>query len=115
MVGLLDSGTRNSATLHSLKLDPLRFATVSVAEAPAHQPRRGRHLGVTASRAARNFAMLCCLPASGSATAWPASSPFEVGGEEGALQTADVTRSRPPTVVPTPPHSSPRKPKGTAS
>jgi hypothetical protein len=97
MVVSLDSGTRNSATLHSLKLDPLRFA-VSVAEAPATNRGAGG-TGVTASRAAE-LAMLCFSGVRiGNGVASVVA--FEVGGEEGALQTADVTLQT-AYLVPTP-------------
>ena len=87
MVVGLDSGTRNSATLHSVKLDPFRFS-VSIAESPITN-RGERGTGITASCAAE-LAMLCFSGARvGNGTASVVA--FSTGGELGNLQTADIT------------------------
>ena len=97
MIVGLDSGIRNSATLHSIKLDPFRFV-ISIAENPITN-RSARGTNITASRAAE-LAMLCFSGARiGNGVA--SVTAFQTDGEEGALQTAEVTL-QPSYLIPTP-------------
>ncbi len=83
----LDRGTRKSAMRNAVLFDPFVFS-VSIAENPLTN-RSSRGSGLTASQAAE-LVMLCFSGGrlgSGSCEVIA----FSTGGEEGSLQTADVT------------------------
>jgi hypothetical protein len=83
----LDSGTRSSASLYSVAFDPFSFV-VSIAESPVTN-RGPSGSGITASRCAE--LVMLCLSGVRLGNGACAVKSFQVGGEEGALQTAEVT------------------------
>ena len=89
MVVGLDSGTRNASTRNAVSFDPFSFV-VNIAEAPL--TNRGKTgTGITATRCAE-LVMLCQSGAS-LGNGCCAVKSFTAGGEQGALQTAEVTFS----------------------
>ena len=89
MVVGLDSGTRNAAMRNSVSFDPFSFV-VNIAEAPITN-RGSSGTGITATRCAE-LVMLCLSGASlGNGSC--AVKSFSADGEQGALQTAEVTFS----------------------
>ena len=96
MVVALDAGTRKSAAPHAVCLDPFTFA-VAIAENPVTN-RGASGTGVTASRAAE-LAMICLsgLPLGNGVCAVQS---YTLGGEEGQLQTAEVTFQTAYTITP---------------
>lgn len=89
MVVGLDSGTRNAAMRNSVSFDPFSFV-VNIAEAPVTN-RGSSGTGITATRCAE-LVMLCLSGASlGNGSC--AVKSFSADGEQGALQTAEVTFS----------------------
>lgn len=92
----LESGTRKSALRHAVALDPFTFV-VNIAESPVTN-RGASGSGITASRCAE----LVILALSGArlGNGVCALTAFQVGGEEGALQTAEVTFATAYTITP---------------
>ena len=89
MVVGLDSGTRNAATRHSVAFDPFSFV-VNIAESPVTN-RGARGTGVTATRCAE--LVMLCLSGASLGNGCCAVRSFSADGEQGALQTAEVTFS----------------------
>jgi len=83
----LDAGERKSALLHGVLLDPFRFS-VNIAESPITN-RGASGSGITASRCAEH--VMLCLSGSRLGNGVCAVRSFTVGGEQGTLQTAEVT------------------------
>ena len=83
----LDSGIRNSAMRNAVSFDPFTFS-VRIAESPVTN-RGPRGTGITATHCAE-LVMLCFAGASLGSGCCSVKS-FATGGEEGTLQTADVT------------------------
>ncbi len=96
MVVGLDSGTRNAATRHSVAFDPFSFV-VNIAEAPI--TNRGKTgTGITATRCAE--LVMLCLSGASLGNGCCAVKSFTAGGEQGALQTAEVTFSTAYVIAP---------------
>ena len=85
----LDSGIRNAAMRNAVSFDPFTFV-VNIAESPITN-RGPRGTGITASLCAE-LVMLCFAGAS-IGNGGCSVKAFQTGGEEGTLQTAEVTLS----------------------
>ncbi len=96
MVVGLDSGTRNASLRNAVTFDPFTFV-VNIAESPVTN-RSAAGTGVTATRCAE-LAMLCLSGASLGNGCCSVKS-FAVGGEQGSLQTAEVTFSTAYAIIP---------------
>jgi len=92
----LESGTRKSAMRHAVALDPFTFA-VNVAESPVTN-RGASGSGITASRCAE--IVILCMSGARLGNGVCALSSFTVGGEEGSLQTAELTFATSYTITP---------------
>ena len=92
----LESGTRKTSLLHAVAFDPFTFV-VNIAESPVTN-RGASGSGVTAARCAE--LVMLCLGGSRLGNGSCAVSAFQVGGEEGALQTAEVTFATAYTITP---------------
>ncbi len=89
MVVGLDSGTRNASMLNAVSFDPFSFV-VNIAESPL--TNRGKTgTGITATRCAE--LVMLCLSGASIGNGCCAVKSFTAGGEQGALQTAEVTFS----------------------
>lgn len=89
MVVGLDSGTRNAALRNSVSFDPFAFV-VNIAEAPVTN-RGSSGTGITATRCAE--LVMLCLSGASLGNGCCAVKSFSADGEQGALQTAEVTFS----------------------
>lgn len=89
MVVGLDSGTRNASTRNAVSFDPFSFI-VNIAESPV--TNRGKTgTGITATRCAE--LVMLCLSGASLGNGCCAVKSFSAGGEQGALQTSEVTFS----------------------
>lgn len=92
----LDAGTRKSSMLHAVALDPFGF-TVDIAESPVSN-RGPSGTGITASLAAE--LVMLCLSGLRLGNGVCAVRSYSLGGEEGTLQTAEVTFTTAYTITP---------------
>lgn len=92
----LDAGTRNTAALHAVAFDPFSFS-VSIAESPVTN-RGASGTGISASRCAE--LVMLCLSGVRLGNGISAVKSFAVGGEEGTLQTAEITFQTAYTISP---------------
>ena len=92
----LDTGTRATAALHALAFEQFSFV-VSIAESPVTN-RGDKGTGISASRAAE--LVMLCLSGVRLGNGVSAVKSFSVGGEEGSLQTAEVTLQTSYTIAP---------------
>lgn len=92
----LDTGTRAAAALHAIAFDPFTFV-INIAESPVTN-RGEKGTGITASRAAE--LVMLCLSGVRLGNGVSAVKSFSVGGEEGSLQTAEVTFQTSYTITP---------------
>lgn len=92
----LDAGTRNTAALHAVAFDPFTFS-VSIAESPVTN-RGASGTGISASRCAE--LVMLCLSGVRLGNGISAVKSFAVGGEEGTLQTAEITFQTAYTISP---------------
>jgi hypothetical protein len=96
MVVGLDSGTRNSAMRHAVTFNPFSFV-INIAESPITN-RGSKGTGITASRCAEH--VMLCLSGATLGNGSCDVKAFSTGGEEGILQTAQLTFSTAYAIVP---------------
>lgn len=96
MVITLESGKRNSSLLHSVTFDPITYG-VRIAEAP--KTNRGP-TGTNMSATAVAEQVMLCLSGLRLANGLSKLDSFIMGGEEGDLQTAELTFSTAYAITP---------------
>jgi hypothetical protein len=97
LVVTLESGKRNSAMMYAMTFDPFVFS-VRVGESP--KTNRGTNgTGMTATAVAEQI--MFCLSGAQLGNGTCKINSFMIGGEEGELQTAEVTISTAYAIIPT--------------